>query len=575
MFCPECGKEIPNDSRFCPECGKPQEAMASVTKIRPQGQRVKRQPKPVTPEEAAKIAKRNKMIARAAGGFVGLCLIIGIASALIKPSINLNKYVEISCEGYDTVGNAAVSFDTEKFEKDYGKKLSPKGNKKKASSASLAANAFLSNCVDGHLDAESGLSNGDKITYKWNCDDKYALEQYGYKLKYEDIEYTVSDLKEAETFDPFEGMEVAFEGISPNGSASIFGEPKDAAAQEFRYEIDNKKELKNGDTITVKASMYYSDDPIEYCITHYGKIPSSLTKTFTVKGLDSYIRSMEDVSPEALEQMQNQASDVYYSGIAQNWEEGEELKSFTYLGSYLLTTKSSDGYRNTDNICYLVYRVDVEDSYSNESDSYDEINSIYWYIAYYNLLVNPKGVTTVDVMSYDTPRDRFTVDSGISSGWWSTKAWYYYGYQSLEELYKNVVTTKADAYNHEDNIDESAVTAIAVPAEIVGTTEAAETEEQAAEGEGSVEEGIIFPDSSESYLSEEDAKMLSDEELRYAINEIYARNGYVFKDEGLRKYYEKYDWYVKAVDAGNFSMDSFNPVEKANLEVLQKERDSR
>lgn len=624
MFCQNCGKELPDDSAFCPECGAKLEAQESQPKVVSQendsgtkacincGARIpidsrfcpecrtkqndsaipQMQPKvqanrnnqqqlpvqkPLTPEEQEKLKKRNKIIGITVASALGVCLIIGLLSAFIKPTINLNKYLEVSFDGYDTVGRATVEFDVEQFENDYEKKLSAITSKKSSGlskymdqeaymealfdsyDTSSASSTFLSNCVNGGLDQSDSLSNGDVVTYKWSCDDDYALETYGYKLKYEDVEYTVEGLEEAATFDPFDGIEVTFEGIAPNGSADVNGEAKNKVAQDFRYDIDKYNGLSNGDTVTLTVSMYY-DDPVEYCINNYGLIPSPLEKTYTVEGLDSYIRSLSDVSEDSLKEMQSQAEDIYNANVAQNWGDGETLKSLTYIGSYLLTNKNPDDYWGSDNALYLVYRAQVNNYYSNDGDTYNEINNIYWYTMYTNLLVNPDGVTTVDVSSYHNPSDRVTIDTGISSGWWSTKSWYYYGYSTLDELYKSVVASNADSYNHEENIDESDV--------------AEETPDEIEEPEMG-EEGIIFPNSSEEIIDKGKIEELTDEELRYAINELYARNGYIFKDDELRAYYEKYDWYEQTVKPDDFSLDLFNDVEKENLDTMQKERDSR
>ena len=543
--CIKCGFQIPADSRFCPECRTRQEEASPVTKMQPiiqNGAKAQRQsPASVvsSPEEAERIRKRNKIIGIVMGAAVGLCLVIGILSVFIKPTVKLNNYLTVTFEGYDTVGKAVVKFDTEKFVNDY------EGN--------------LTGYVGGSIDKESGLSNGDVVTYIWNCDDEYVLETYGYKLKYEDVEITVENLKEAESFDPFEGIEVVFSGISPNGTASIAGGAESPAARNLRYDLDVYNGLSNGDEVTITASIYY-DDPVEYCIENYGLIPSPITRTYTVGGLDSYIRSITDVSADSLQEMQKQAEDVYKASAAQKWGDGESLRSFTYIGSYLLTSKSSDDYwGNYTNMLYMVYKAEVNDKYSNDGDIYDETNDIYWYICYYNLLVNPEGVTTVDITNYRTPNDRFTIDSGISFGWRSTKTWDYYGYQTLDDLYRVVVTSNLESYNHEDNVDES-----------VAVTEVEEDREEIGG-----EEGIIFPDSSEELIDRAAVEKLSDEELRYAINELYARNGYIFNDDGLRTYYEKYDWYVPTVRSDDFSIDLFNDIEKENIKVMQEERDHR
>lgn len=554
-YCGNCKCEIPMDSRFCPECRAPQEDAApnQRPKVQPAGPAA---PAPLSQEEVARVAKRNKMITAVVGGALALCLIIGIASVIIKPTIKLNNYLAVTFEGYDTVGKALVTFDTEKFEEDYGKKLGGNSSKTKL---------FLSKCTNGYLDVNSGLSNGDIVTYIWDCDDDYALKNFDYKLKYKNIEYTVSDLEEAKTFDPFEGIEVIFDGISPDGSAGISGKPSDAAAQELRYQLDTYSGLQNGDIVTVTASVRYSDDPIEYCISNYGKIPSELEKKFTVEGLNSYIRSLDAVSSASLEEMQTQAEDVYNAKAAQKWGDDEKLRSFTYLGSYLLTNKSNKSRGSSDNILYLVYKVQVQNEYTNNEEIYNETNDIYWYIAYYDLLVDPSGVTTVNVTNYKTPSDRFTIDSGIRIGWRSPKSWNYYGYQTLDELYKVVVTSNAESYKHVGDVDESlAVSEV--------TEEEAET---AVEAETVGEDGIIFPNSSEELLNESDIEECSDEELRYAVNELYARHGYIFKDDMLREYYNQFAWYEEKVESDDFEMDLFNDIENENIKMLQKVRDSR
>ena len=54
---------------------------------------------------------------------MGLCAIIAILASMLKPSIDLNKYTTVSIDGYNAVGQAGVTFDYAKFEKDYGKNL--------------------------------------------------------------------------------------------------------------------------------------------------------------------------------------------------------------------------------------------------------------------------------------------------------------------------------------------------------------------------------------------------------------------------------------------------------------------
>ena len=57
-------------------------------------------------------------------------------------------------------------------------------------------------------------------------------------------------------------------------------------------------------------------------------------------------------------------------------------------------------------------------------------------------------------------------------------------------------------------------------------------------------DGDVFPQSSDRLLSEGDVGVLTDYELRIAINEIYARNHYQFQNADMREYFSKKDWYT-------------------------------
>jgi hypothetical protein len=61
------------------------------------------------------------------------------------------------------------------------------------------------------------------------------------------------------------------------------------------------------------------------------------------------------------------------------------------------------------------------------------------------------------------------------------------------------------------------------------------------------------------------------EEILYlALNEIYARHGYIFKDEDLQNYFMGQVWYTPLVEGENFSDEVFNDYEKENLQLLIK-----
>lgn len=72
------------------------------------------------------------------------------------------------------------------------------------------------------------------------------------------------------------------------------------------------------------------------------------------------------------------------------------------------------------------------------------------------------------------------------------------------------------------------------------------------------------------YYTEEDFKGVPETILRIAKNEIYARYGYIFKDEDLNNYFRGQLWYLPTCKSEDFSDTIFNEYEKANLELLSR-----
>ncbi len=80
---------------------------------------------------------------------------------------------------------------------------------------------------------------------------------------------------------------------------------------------------------------------------------------------------------------------------------------------------------------------------------------------------------------------------------------------------------------------------------------------------------FVLPNSSSEYLSMDDLDGLMKNECRIARNEVYARHGRIFKDEGLRDYFNQFDWYEPTIDPDDFNDDSIlSDVEKKNLDLI-------
>ena len=86
----------------------------------------------------------------------------------------------------------------------------------------------------------------------------------------------------------------------------------------------------------------------------------------------------------------------------------------------------------------------------------------------------------------------------------------------------------------------------------------------------------IFPDSNSRYLSASELTDLSNQELRIARNEIFARRGYIFGNKELKNYFESQSWYRASVRASDFDpVKMFNRYEMANVGLIVEEEESR
>lgn len=334
-------------------------------------------------------------------------------------TVNLNDYVSIKTEGYDTIGTAEIVFDYDKFEDDFDGKIKRDGKE-------VDADRFLEKCIEGiTLSQTTGLSNGDKITLEWDCDDDRAKENYNCELVYSDIEFEITDLEEVAEFNPFDHIQVSFTGLEPYGEAEITIEELD----EFDYlyvSVDNRYNLSVGDVVTVTVELWYPEDFIE----EFGAVVTETTKTFEVTALDAYVTSYEQIPEAFLSELSAEGEVEVKQHIEDRWDDPSTLQSITYVGNYFLSKKESE----VGNALYMVYKVNATHPENEQTIEY------YYFIEYTTVLLQANGECSVDMYIY-TPWNTFTIDG-----------YYYYGYQTLEELYEDAIKDYETAYNITTNI---------------------------------------------------------------------------------------------------------------------------
>ena len=144
--------------------------------------------------------------------------------------------------------------------------------------------------VELEVDEESlkNLSNGDTIEVKVKIKEE-KLKDRNIKVEGTSFTYTVSGLVEPEVLEPWNGVNVTFEGNNGYGEAVINTDGVDAEMFNFfNYRFStNNYDLSNGDVVTVELRVYMSLDNgyFTYNDKYYTYDDKVLTKDFTVSGL--------------------------------------------------------------------------------------------------------------------------------------------------------------------------------------------------------------------------------------------------------------------------------------------------
>lgn len=80
--------------------------------------------------------------------------------------------------------------------------------------------------------------------------------------------------------------------------------------------------------------------------------------------------------------------------------------------------------------------------------------------------------------------------------------------------------------------------------------------------------GYIIPNSDNQYIRESDLYSMNKEKLTLALNEIYARHGFMFNTKSFQKYFNSKPWYVPSIKPGHFNDKVLNKYEKKNIDTI-------
>ena len=373
MRCPFCGNDVPDEFKFCSRCGNQLPA-----------------PMIVDPEPPKK-KKTGLVIGLSIGGVILVAAIvlailsytgtIDLFNFLQKPPeietvrVNLNNYLSASFSGYEGQGTAEVTFDEESFVKDFAGKIvviedfleeakirKPKEEEEEEKAPDERGVKALLKEISFEASPLTDLKNSDTITVTWNIKPEELEEVYNIHLVSSDTVFTVEGLTLIAEIDPFDGVVITYEGVSPNVTASFTLAGVDESCKSIIFAPDKTTHLKNGDIITVTITNY--DE--EAMKAEFGKVLTTTTKQYTVEAPSSYVMDVSELSGLDLSVFDSYShpfftdywSQIAITDLTENY--------FTNVGTYFLTNQSplpESGEYNF-NALFSIYEVHATYSYT-------------------------------------------------------------------------------------------------------------------------------------------------------------------------------------------------------------------
>ena len=109
MFCPNCGKQLPDDSTFCEHCGTKIEAeqpkaapsAPAQSPVQPSVQ-APVPSQPAQPSPLTEFVKKNKKMVGIGAGVLVLLIAVVAFIATRPQKVKLEDYVSVTFSGYDT-----------------------------------------------------------------------------------------------------------------------------------------------------------------------------------------------------------------------------------------------------------------------------------------------------------------------------------------------------------------------------------------------------------------------------------------------------------------------------------------
>ncbi|MDY2949502.1 MAG: YARHG domain-containing protein [Lachnospiraceae bacterium] len=411
------------------------------------------------------------------------------------------------------------------------------------------------------------LQNGDTVTVSvklngyGDADD--FTRQNGYTLSQTEKEYTVSGLTATTKIDPFENLEVQYDGISPALKVSVNeGLLTEPVKGNVTFSVENTGTLKVGDTFKIQAKA-----GSQLVKKGYALDPTEKEYTVEASEVDKYLEATDDAD---LTPLNDQLDDFVEASLSQYVGKSNQILNilnvkFTII--YNWTTESIDSIQRV--AAYLANS--KEEQVTDDDEGTPVVNR---YFALYKISMTGLGVCKDEEQT--TSYLLVWCDNVISRSD-GTFVW-----ASEDSTEGNKIYTDSQAHES-DQVVARNVTAMKGNYNVTELSSSGKSVNKK-DKKSSLSKSSKSSDDAEYLLPSSDTKEYSasyfdgytKDELNMFINEIYAKHGRKFKTDSIQKYFDSKSWYQPKVEPDDFDSrvkDFLNDVEYKNVKTIVSVRE--
>lgn len=375
---------------------------------------------------------------------LALAIVIGYLFMNRKPKdveVDLSNYINVTYTGDNASASPSASLDTTKLLNDFASQIQYINKDRKNDQYGSAANQFveeLASATTFQFSKDSNLSNGEEITVVANVSDPSLADDYNVLFASTMKSVIVDGLNVEESIDPFNYIDINFQGEDPNISLTT-SLTEDAPEYMSQLEIMPSKtsELKAGEEVNITINLNE-----EEIFNNYQVRLSPLDKTITVPGepsdqndeeedkeasesSDGYISSVDNLSEDLLNILKTNAGTLIKETF--NERTFTQIESMNYLGAITGTDSNSEDLKNR---VMLVYEIKANEDYEG---LYKNQYTYYSFVEYQNV----KGEKDQDGKFYS--QGPLTTDNEIFHKFFVADDYTYYeipyyGFGFLEEV---------------------------------------------------------------------------------------------------------------------------------------------